>query len=422
MRRRIRAALLLAALLAASVARAYPPLQLFVDLTPTDGVLRPPPGTYAGPVVVRRAMTIEGDGKVTVDGGGEGTVLTIRADGVTLRGLRLTHSGSTYDGVDAGLLVEADRALIEDTVVEGTLFGVHLKQANGNVIRGNRISSGPEDRNLRGDAIRLWYSNDNLVENNEVVHARDMLFTNSADNRIVGNRVTGSRVGMQFVFAPGNLVERNTLDGNETGIIVLYSEGLRVLGNRLWNARHFSGAALALKESSQVVVEGNEIVHCAVGVQANAPTHPENILYLRGNRFAYNDIAMYFYGEKGGHVVEDNVLEKNFVDVAVSHPMASRGNAWRGNYWDTYAGFDLDGDGIGDQPHELYQYADRIWLDRPLTRFFRGSLALELIDFLERLAPFSEPASLLRDPQPRMRPPGGSVAAVLRKAGEGVSP
>ncbi len=413
-RRGLSTALLLAGWLAGGIAQAHPPLQLFVDLTPTGGVLRPPAGTYSGPVVIGRAMTLEGDGKVTVDGGGQGTVVTIRADGVTLRGLRLTNSGSTYDGVDAGLLIEADGALIENNVVEGTLFGVHLKQANGNVVRGNRISSAPEDRNLRGDAIRLWYSNENLIESNEIVHARDLLFTNSADNRIVGNQVTESRVGMQFVFAPGNVVEGNSIDGNETGIIVLYSEGLTIRGNRLWNARHFSGAALALKESSQVVVESNEIVHCAVGVQANAPTHPENILHLRGNRFAYNDIATYFYGEKGGHVVEDNTFEKNFVDVAVSHPLASRGNEWRGNY--------RDRDGIGDQPHELHQYADRIWLDRPLTRFFRGSLALELIDFLERLAPFSEPASLLRDPQPRMRPPGESVAVGTRKAEGDVRP
>jgi len=34
-------------------------------------------------------------------------------------------------------------------------------------------------------------------------------------------------------------------------------------------------------------------------------------------------------------------------------------------------------------------------MDRPLVRFFRGSLALELIDFLERLAPFSQPEPLL---------------------------
>jgi nitrous oxidase accessory protein len=38
-----------------------------------------------------------------------------------------------------------------------------------------------------------------------------------------------------------------------------------------------------------------------------------------------------------------------------------------------------------------------------MTRFFRASLALEMVDFLERLAPFSEPDVVLRDPAPLIR-------------------
>jgi len=75
----------------------------------------------------------------------------------------------------------------------------------------------------------------------------------------------------------------------------------------------------------------------------------------------------------------------------------------RGNFWDEVVGFDRDGVGVGDVPHEVHAYADRLWMDRPLARFFRGSLAMELIDFLERLAPFSQPEPLLIDPAPRMR-------------------
>ncbi len=394
---------LLALVLATPAAFAYPPLQLFVDLTPANGVLRPPPGTYSGPVVISRPITLDGQGAVILDGGGEGTVLTVRADGATVRGLRVTGSGSSYDGVDAAILVEADGVLIEDNAIEDTLFGIHLRKANGASVRGNRIASRGQDPNLRGDAIRLWYSHENLIESNQVHDSRDLIFANSNDNRIVGNDVRDSRVGMQFVFAHGNLVQGNALTGNATGIMALYSNDLTIRANRLWNARHFSGSALAIKESSGVVLEDNEVVHCAVGVQANTPTHPESVLQLRGNRFAYNDVAMYFYGEKGGHVIHDNRFEKNFTDIAVSHPHAARGNDWRGNYWDAYAGFDRDGDGIGDLPHEVHAYADRLWMDWPLARFFRGSLALELIDFLERLAPFSPPEALLSDPSPRMR-------------------
>ena len=38
-----------------------------------------------------------------------------------------------------------------------------------------------------------------------------------------------------------------------------------------------------------------------------------------------------------------------------------------------------------------------------MATFFRNSPVLEMLDFLERLAPFSTPHLVLRDPKPRMR-------------------
>jgi nitrous oxidase accessory protein len=48
-------------------------------------------------------------------------------------------------------------------------------------------------------------------------------------------------------------------------------------------------------------------------------------------------------------------------------------------------------------------FADRIWMETPMATFFRNSPMLEMLDFLERLAPFSTPHLVLRDPKPRMR-------------------
>jgi hypothetical protein len=36
---------------------------------------------------------------------------------------------------------------------------------------------------MRGDAIRLWYSRHNVIENNRFERARDLTFANSPDNR-----------------------------------------------------------------------------------------------------------------------------------------------------------------------------------------------------------------------------------------------
>ncbi|MCW9024026.1 MAG: nitrous oxide reductase family maturation protein NosD [Gammaproteobacteria bacterium] len=384
-------------------AYALPPLQLFVELTPTGTTLRPPPGTYAGPVIINRAITLDGGGEVIIDGGGEDTVVAVETDDVVIRGLKIRNSGTSHDQVNAGLLLHADNAVVENNVFENVLFGIHIKNANNNIIRGNTIRSRNEEFKSRGEGIRMWYSHDNLIENNDISHVRDLFFTNSSSNKILNNKISDSRIGMQFVFSPDNFIEGNLVSNNSTGIVVMYSNDLTIRGNQLSHMRSISGSAFSLKESSGVSVKDNDILHCAFGVIANAPMQPENIYHIQNNRFAYNDIGLYFYGEKGGHVITDNRFENNFTDVAVSSASTARANNWQGNYWGNYIGFDMDGDGKGDTPHNIFLYADRVWRDRRMAQFFRASPVLEVIDFVERLAPFSEPELILRDSQPKMQ-------------------
>ncbi|MGF1644528.1 MAG: nitrous oxide reductase family maturation protein NosD [Thiotrichales bacterium] len=390
-------------LLASGWAHALAPLQLFVELTPEHGVLRPPPGNYGGPVVIRKPMTLDGGAAVTLDGEGSGTVLTIEADGVTVRGMRLIGSGSSHDQVDAGIWVQGDGCRIEDNTIEDVLFGIHLQQADRNLIRGNRIQSHAGEVTLRGDGIRLWYSHENRIEGNTLTRVRDLVLANSNANAIVDNVVADSRIALQLMFSPLSEVRGNRVSHSHSGIATLYSNDVTIRGNRIQHLRERAGAALTVKDSSGVLIEDNEVLHCVYALTANAPVNPENVLTLRRNRLAYNDVACYFYGEKGGHVIQGNRFEHNMLDVLVSAPSSARANDWRGNYWDTYSGFDRDGDGFGDRAHTFQIYADRLWMDRPFARFFRGTPALSVLDFVERLIPFSAPEWVLRDPAPLMR-------------------
>lgn len=377
-----------------------PPLQLFVELTPTGGVLRPPPGIYAGPVVINRQITIDGGGEVTIDGGGVGTVVEIRADGSVIRGLKIINSGDSHNRLDSGIMLEADDVLIEENTIENVLFGINMRKAYENRIMRNRISSRGEEASLRGEGVRLWYSSDNLIQNNEIVNVRDVLIINSPDNKIFGNHIANSRIALELVFSPGNEIEGNQISWNTKGIVGIYSDDLQIRSNRFSHMRELAGAALAIKESSQVTIAENEILHCAIGLTVNSPIHPENILYLSNNHIAYNDVAIYFYGEKGGHVIHGNRFVGNLLTVAVSAPTSALANDWKANHWDEYEGFDLDADGYGDTPHNVFLYSDRLWMDRSPIRFFRSTPALELIDFVERLSAYSTPRLILSDPTP----------------------
>jgi nitrous oxidase accessory protein len=154
------------------------------------------------------------------------------------------------------------------------------------------------------------------------------------------------------------------------------------------------------------VVEDNEIIYCAVGIGSDlSPFQPDSKIWIRKNRFAYNGIAVKLTSELGGNVVTDNVFEGNLTSVVQAGRGKSGLNEWLGNFWDDYQGFDRNGDGTGDTPYELYAYADQIWIEMPPARFFKTAPVMELLDFLERLAPFSSPEMTLKDDKPRFLRP-----------------
>ncbi|ACV36675.1 periplasmic copper-binding [Candidatus Accumulibacter phosphatis] len=378
-----------------------PFLQDLINAAPAGSLLKLDPGRYSGPVVVNKTLTIDGQGAVTIDGGGKGTVFVLEANQALVRGLHLTNSGSSHDSDDACLNVRGDHNVIEDLRIDNCLFGIDLKKSNDNVVRGNTIRSKPFDLGTRGDSLRLWYSHRNLIAGNVIEDSRDMVAWYSNDNRYLDNAARRSRYSIHFMFAANNLVEGNRFYDNAVGVYVMYSGGGAIRNNLFSHANGPTGMAVGFKEASDVVVEGNEIVYCGVGVGLDmSPFEPDSTITIRANRIAYNGVGVSFLADKEGTLVEGNSFEGNLTQVALGDAGSARHNVWRGNYWDDYQGFDRDRDNVGDRPHELYAYADQLWMEVPYARFFRNAPMMEMLDFLERLAPFSTPVLLLRDVRP----------------------
>jgi len=381
------------------------PLQPWIDSTPAGGTLRLLPGVYTGPAIISRPIVLDGAKRARLDGREQGRVLTIAASGVTVRNLVIVNSGGSHDQLDSGIYVSGNDNIIENNIIENTLFGITLQQADGNLIRNNRIRSMPWDSADRGDGIRLWYSRYNLIEDNDIARIRDLTITNSPYNRFIGNRIVDSRRAMNFLFSHRSLIANNELSRNTTGIAVLNSEGMIIRNNRIMHTMDAAGAGIALKESSAVLLVGNEIVRCSVGILSDSSLNPINRVAILNNRIAHNITGISFYGERKGHLVFHNRFEHNLWQALVgegSDPEAE--NDWYGNYWDDYEGFDRDHDGIGDTPYEIWAWSDRIWMEEPKAKFFRNAPALEILDFLERLAPFASPSLILRDEAPKIRP------------------
>jgi len=385
----------------ATLAESYQPLQVLIDKAEEGSTLLLEPGTYAGPVRIDKPLTLDGQGKVTIDAGGKGSVIVIETDKAVVRNLHLTNSGESHNDIDSGIQVRGNFNVISDNRIDNCLFGVDLQQSENNIVRRNRISSKPFELGTRGDAIRLWYSFENKVVENTISDSRDTVVWYSARNTISRNTTFDSRYSLHFMYSRYNLVEENNYYNNTVGIFLMYSDGVVIRNNTIAHASGPTGVGIGFKETSDVTVEGNKILYCSSGLYVDiSPFQPDTINRFSNNLIAYNGIGIRFLNDWAGNEFKANRMIDNLTQVVVSSGMTANRNVWEGNHWSDYEGFDEDMDGVGDTPYELYVYADRIWQDVPYAQFFKGSPVLEVMDFLERLAPFTEPHILVRDAQP----------------------
>jgi len=232
---------------------------------------------------------------------------------------------------------------------------------------------------------------------------RDMVVWYSADNTIARNTGSDGRYSLHFMYSRYNLVEDNIYNNNTVGIFLMYSDGVIVRNNKITHASGPTGIGIGFKETSDLTIENNQVLYCASGLYLDlSPFQPDTTNKFTNNLIAYNGIGIRFLNDWKGNTFKKNQLSGNLTQVVVSGRGTANRNIWEGNYWSDYEGFDEDNNGVGDKPYELYTYADRLWRDAPYAQFFKGSPLLETIDFLERLAPFSEPQLLVRDKLPDM--------------------
>jgi nitrous oxidase accessory protein len=361
------------------------------------------PGAWRGPLRVGAGVTLSGPRQAVLSGGD--TVVTLAGVGAALVGVTVLGSGARFDRLDAAVFARADGARVEGVAIHGALFGVRAERASRLVIRGNEVRGSPERPfGLRGDGIRLWEVRDSLVADNRLSHGRDLVAWYAPGNRFEGNQVEQGRYGIHFMYSHDNRVERNRFADDVVGVFVMYSRRVVIEGNQLLRSGGAAGIGLGLKDAGDVRVHGNSFVANTTGVfidtsSGSADEHNR----FEANEFRFHERAVLFHGPTERNHFTGNRFRDNRVDVEVDGRSDARAAQWLGNEWDGYVGYDLDGDGVGDVPHQPKSLAGE-WIARiPALAFFRGTAALGAIEWLGRALPLFAGAPLLVDPAPRLR-------------------
>ncbi len=389
----------------AGFAQSLPSLQEAIDQTQAGKEVQLKPGTYRGPVIINKAVILDGKGQVTVDGQGKGSVLVIKADGVVIENMIITNSGDSHDRVDAGILVRSSRNRIENNRIINTLFGIDLQEAHENKIIGNEISSKDFSLGLRGDGIRCWAGHRNTFRKNRIHDSRDMVIWYSNDNIIEDNEGWNNRYSLHFMYSGGNVVRRNTYHHNTVGIFLMYSRDIIVEENTVRYSLGGTGVGIGLKEADNMTIKNNKVVYCTSGFYFDlSPFQPEKYNFIKANTVAFNIVGFDFNSTLARNIIKGNSFIDNLETVKVRGNGVASGNFWEGNYYSDYEGFDRNLDGYGDFPHKHDIFLDTLWMDNDWMLFFSGSPVISVINLLAKLAPISEPRRLFTDEKPVFAP------------------
>jgi len=381
------------------------PLQALVDIAKPGDTIKLRPGIYEGPIVIKtNRLVIDGSGKCTVSGNDKGSVISIEADSVHIKNFVITNSGGSHDKIDAGVVIKGNHNIIENNRIQECLFGVDIFQSDHNKILHNEISSlSRREKALKGDAIRLWYSKHNLIKHNYWHHVRDMVVWYSSDTSFEENKGVGHRYSIHFMYAHNNKIYKNEFYGNSVGVFLMYSERTIMTENVIMKSQGVSGMCLGMKETSSNQILNNRFIYSAEGIHFDvSPYVPEKMNTIENNEIAFCGSGMFFHGNQTGNLIKQNYFHNNLSQVTAQGKTAN-GNIWENNYFDDYQGFDRDGDNIGDTPYRLYTYVEHLWNFNKNVKFFYGSPILVILDFLERLASFSEPKFVLKDDKPMFK-------------------
>ena len=380
------------------------PVQTALDAAPAGAALCLAAGVHAGPLRIANGQTLWGPREASVRSPGHGTTVRMEGTGGSLLGLTVDGSGGRFDLLDAAVHVSGRGGRVEGVTIRNAVFGILLEQADSATVRGNHVlGDAAKPLGLRGDGIRLWETRDSTIADNRVEDSRDVVLWYASRNHVSGNRIERGRYGAHLMYSHENRILGNRFVGNVTGLFVMYSRDVEIRGNVFAASGGAAGMGLGIKESGNLRVERNLFAHDTIGVYVDtSPLWPDDRNRFEANEFRLNGVAVSFLGRAAGNEFLGNAFRDSRSQVQVDGRGDAREASWRGNEFDDYAGYDFDGDGIGDVAYELRSLTSDWVAETAALAFFRGTPAFALVEAIGRIVPLFEPRLVLADPQPRM--------------------
>lgn len=362
-------------------------LQQLIDEAPINSVLTLKAKTYAGPVLINKPLTIIGV---------EGTVIESKTTGISIeKTADVKLENITFKTVQQPIFANE---VIGLTLSKLTFSlqdeGVELRKMNQLVIEHNYMTGLKEAHfSKKPNGYEIYESKGIQIDNVKVQNVQDGLYFERIENIKVTNTISESgRYGLHFMYGSEVTLQYNTVSNNVTGLMLMIINQLDVSYNTVLRQLALNSNGLYLYDVQQATIQQNDFFENTVATVWNRVSDTT----FEHNLFQSNGTV--FEAEKSPAVeVRNNIFNGNIL-VARSD---KAGFILENNMYDDYDGYDFDGNGIGDTPHQTYTSFGQWMVRKPVYQYFIESPSVVLLNKMDHETETTDTA-LLVDPLPKI--------------------
>ncbi len=302
-------------------------LQTMIDKAQPGSTINIKKGTYKGAVTISKPLKVICEKGAVIDGQAKDDVVTIKnTKNVTLQGCILQNSGTHGWKMDSGIkLIKVKDSVIKNNKIVNCLYGIVTKTAKKIKIIGNEITSKKGyTEGAMGDAIRLWWSPNNLVKDNYIHNSRDV--TSMFSNSVVfeNNRVENSHIGTMIVNSNKNKIIGFKGKDNEVSILLNSADDTIIKDFNVKGNDKYRGVVFI--RASATHISNGLIEHCKKGLVINlSPAEAGTKNYFDNIKIIDNKIGIYIHttAKQRKRNIFKNIVYKNnktnFMDEWKTH-------------------------------------------------------------------------------------------------------
>ena len=294
----------------------------------------------------------------------------VSVDYTNISGFRIAGATENYT---AGIFLDCvNHCNISDNTASGNEYGIRLWFSNYNTFMNNSANS------------NTWHGFDLLNSNHNTLQ------NNTANLNAGNSQSCGICIYRNFDLADHNTIVNNTVNSNGGygGILLYNTNNSYIAGNTInsntygiYVRSHYGLFQTSPGSSDNNTITDNNIIDNSIAGVVMASLTDYGVEHRTEHNIIYNN---YFANPKNINFTGP-VYENTWNTIKTPGPNIVGGPFIGGNYWSDYGGWDTDGDGFGEAPHNIADGGlnqDHLPLVLPMCGDITGDGVIDTVDLL----------------------------------------